>query len=346
MLFRSYEEYVSEADNKPIYTNAGKFYRKVGEGYELVESGKLDAANTYYQPQTDEFVKVENLFTYNTLAKRYEKVDNLSDVTIDEANPVAYYVQREYTYTIYLTIEYVQGPTVSGHVTIENCALPGEMVRVAKDSIVVSADQSFAVNGYYWRIGKREMGPDGKWRFCDTTPWTKDNIKDAVAKGYDTFSQADEKGKGFFAGCRYDKTDDNLDIPVYYYMNGYGIQLGVAVTGVDDIMQVGMQDNDRFVVHNFHRMDPHKPEINLHLAEAIARAHEENGAASSVSNPLAEPRIYLADQSDLTAFAAFVDSIGKDGNAPRYGASAQFVLQNDLSLNAAALKGEDRKSVV
>ena len=336
----AYEEYVSEADNKPIYTNAGKFYRKVGEDYELVESGKLDATNTYYQPQTDEFVKVENLFTYNTLAKRYEKVDNLSDVTIDEANPVAYYVQREYTYTIYLTIEYVQGPTVSGHVTIENCALPGEMVRVAKDSIVVSADQSFAVNGYYWRIGKREMGPDGKWRFCDTTPWTKDNIKDAVAKGYDTFSQADEKGKGFFAGCRYDKTEDNLDIPVYYYMNGYGIQLGVAVTGVDDIMQVGMQDNDRFVVHNFHRMDPHKPEINLHLAEAIARAHAENGAAASVSNPLAEPRIYLADQSDLTAFAAFVDSIGKDGNAPRYGASAQFVLQNDLSLNAAALKGD------
>lgn len=334
----AYEEYVSETDNKPIYTHVGKFYRKVEGGYELVESGKLDAANTYYQPQTDEFVKVENLFTYNTLAKRYEKVDNLSDVTIDENKPEAYYVPREYTYTIYLTIEYVQGPTVSGHVTIENCALPGEMVRVAKDSIVVSADQSFAVSGYYWRIGKREMGPDGKWRFCDTTPWTKDNIKDAVAKGYDTFSQADEKGRGLFAGCRYDKTDDNLDIPVYYYMNGYGIQLGVAVTGVNDIMQVGMQDNDRFVVHNYHRMDPHKVGINLHLAEAIMRAHEENGAAASVSNPLAEPRIYLADQSDLTAFAAFVDSIGSGSNAPRYGASAQFVLQNDLSLGAVALK--------
>ena len=48
----AYEEYVSETDNKPIYTNTGKFYKKTETGYELVESGNLDADNTYYQPQT------------------------------------------------------------------------------------------------------------------------------------------------------------------------------------------------------------------------------------------------------------------------------------------------------
>lgn len=329
----AYEEYVSETDNKPIYTNTGKFYKKTETGYELVESGSLDADNTYYQPQTEEFVKIDNLFTYNTVNKKYEKVENISDVIIDESNPTVYYVQREYTYTIYLTIEYVQGPTVSGQITIGNCALPGEMVRVTKDNIVVSADQSFAVNGYYWRIGKRQKDADGKWVFKDTTPWTKENISNNVATGYDTFSQADEKGKGLFAGCHYDKTDDLLDIPVYYYMNGYGIQLGVSITGLNDIMEVGMLDADKFVVHNYHRMDPHKAGINLHLAEAITRVNEESLDASE-SDPLPEPRIYISDKTDLSAFVAFVDSIGTDSNAPRYGAKAQFFLQNNIALEA------------
>ncbi len=329
----AYEEYVSETDNKPIYTNTGKFYKKTETGYELVESGNLDADNTYYQPQTEEFVKIDNLFTYNTVNKKYEKVENISDVIIDESNPTVYYVPREYTYTIYLTIEYVQGPTVSGQITIGNCALPGEMVRVTKDNIVVSADQSFAVNGYYWRIGKRQMGADGKWEFKDTTPWTKENISNNVATGYDTFNQADENGKGLFAGCHYDKTDDLLDVPVYYYMNGYGIQLGVSITGLNDILEVGMHDADKFVVHNYHRMDPHKASINLHLAEAITRVNEES-LDTTESDPLPEPRIYISDKSDLSAFVAFVDSIGTDSNAPRYGAKAQFFLQNDIALEA------------
>ena len=321
----AYEEYVSETNNKPIYASTGKLYKKTADGYVEVTSGKLDANNTYYQPQTEEFVKIDSLFMYDTNNKKYEKVNNISNITIDKSNPTAYYVPREYTYTIYLTIEYVQGPTVSGHINVGNCVLPGEMIRVTKNDLVVNADQSFAVSGYYWRIGKREKAKDGTWHFTDTTPWTKENIKDAVAKGYDTFNQADDMGSGLFTGCHYDKTDDYLDIPAYYYMNGYGIQLGVAITGVNDIMQIDMQEADRLTVHNYHRMDPHKAGINLHLAEAITRAAEEG-------TTFAEPRIYIADQSDLTAFAAFVDSIGNGSPAPRYGAHAQFVLQNDLTM--------------
>ena len=328
----AYEEYVSDTNNKPIYASTGKLYKKTADGYEEVTSGKLDADNTYYQPQTEEFVKIDSLFMYDTNSKKYEKISNIADITIDEKKPTVYYVPREYTYTIYLTIEYVQGPTVSGHINVGNCVLPGEMIRVTKDDLVVNADQSFAVSGYYWRIGKREKAADGTWSFTDTTPWTKENIKDAVAKGYDTFNQADEKGSGLFTGCHYDKTDDYLDIPAYYYMNGYGIQLGVAITGVNDIMQIDMQEGDRLTVHNYQRMDPHKAGINLHLAEAIKRAKEEGKA-------FAEPRIYIADQSDLKAFAAFVDSIGNDGTAPRYGANAQFVLQDNLALTATPKNG-------
>ena len=44
------------------------------------------------------------------------------------------------------------------------------------------------------------------------------NISNNVATGYDTFYQADENGKGLFAGCHYDKTDDLLDVPAYYYL--------------------------------------------------------------------------------------------------------------------------------
>lgn len=177
------------------------------------------------------------------------------------------------------------------------------------------------------------MGADGKWEFKDTTPWTKENISNNVATGYDTFNQADENGKGLFAGCHYDKTDDLLDIPAYYYMNGYGIQLGVSITGLNDILEVGMHDADKFVVHNYHRMDPHKAGINLHLAEAITRVNEES-LDTTESDPLPEPRIYISDKSDLSAFVAFVDSIGTDSNAPRYGAKAQFFLQNDIALEA------------
>jgi hypothetical protein len=94
-----------------------------------------------------------------------------------------------------------------------------------------------------------------------------------------------------------------------------------------------MHDADKFVVHNYHRMDPHKAGINLHLAEAITRVNEES-LDTTESDPLPEPRIYISDKSDLSAFVAFVDSIGTDSNAPRYGAKAQFFLQNDIALEA------------
>ena len=76
-------------------------------------------------------------------------------------------------------------------------------------------------------------------------------------------------------------------------------------------------------MHNFHRMDPHKAGINLHLAEAIKRAKDEGKA-------FAEPRIYIADQSDLKAFAAFVDSIGNGSPAramvPMHSLSCKTIL--------------------
>ena len=309
-----------------------RLFIKSGDDYIEVNSGNLSSGTTYYYKngETDLYQEISKdscFYTRSDETGEYHKVQQ-SEVTLGHDVIYYCYLPRFYTYTVDLTIEYVKGPDINGNITVENCALPGEMVRVKKDKVVVDADQSFSVNGYYWRIGKRHKDSNtGKWEFDDATPWTKDNIH--AAKGYDSFDQSDKEGKGLFAGCSYNQTEDYLDIPAYYYMNGYGIQLGVSISGLDNIFQVNMQDADQFVVHNFHRMYPHNARINLRLAEAISRARDDK-------DTFAEPRIYLADQSDLMAFVNFVDTIGTNSDAPRYGANAQFVLQNDLTMASAA----------
>ena len=253
---------------------------------------------------------------------------NISNVTV--GNNYFCEVPRIYTYTIYLTIEYVQGPNINGNITVDNCALPGEMIRLKKNNVTIAADQAFSANGYYWRIGKRKKNADGKWEFEDKTEWDTTN----KATGYDTYKQGDAKtAEGLFKNCKYDKTNDYLDIPAYYFMNGYGVQLGITMNGLDKIFTVDMDNDNEFLIHNYHRMNPHKEGLDLHLAEAIKRAKKEKDAATGTTTvPFAEPRIYISDLSDLTAFINFIDTIGADGKVPRYGANAQFVLQKDLTV--------------
>ena len=227
-----------------------------------------------------------------------------------------------YTYTIYLTIEYVEGPNFTGGITIDNCALPGEMIRLKKDKVKISADQSFAPNGYFWHIGKLKKNEKGEFEKDD-----KGDIQFEGGNGWllatttskDTYKQGDKIDKDrndLFAGAKYDKTTDYLDIPAYYFMNGYGVQLGVTMTGIKEtVFPVNIAPGDTLVVHNYHQMDPHKAGIDLHLSEAIKRAQKESN--------FAEPRIYINDASDLKAFINFVDTI--KGNA-------QFILQNDLTI--------------
>lgn len=227
-----------------------------------------------------------------------------------------------YTYTIYLTIEYVEGPNFTGGITIDNCALPGEMIRLKKDKVKISADQSFAPNGYFWHIGKLMKDKNGEFvkdnkddiQFEDGSGWLL-----ATTTSKDTYKQGDKIDKDrndLFAGAKYDKTTDYLDIPAYYFMNGYGVQLGVTMTGIKEtVFPVNIALGDTLVVHNYHQMDPHKAGIDLHLSEAIKRAQKESN--------FAEPRIYINDASDLKAFINFVDTI--KGNA-------QFILQNDLTI--------------
>lgn len=239
----------------------------------------------------------------------------------------------EYTYTIFLTIEYVQGPNFTGHITIDNCALPGEMIRLKKDQVKIAADQAFAANGYFWHIGKLKKNEKGEFskdekgdmQFDEKESWllkTKDS-KNTYKQG----DKIDNSRKDLFAGSVYDKTKDYLDIPAYYFMNGYGVQLGVTMNGFNDVVfPVNMAAGDTLTVHNYHQMDPHKAGVNLHLSEAIQRAKTEPS--------FAEPRIYINDASDLKAFINFVDTIGTGSGSKGYGKNAQFVLQNDITVTS------------
>lgn len=234
-----------------------------------------------------------------------------------------------YTYTIYLTIEYVEGPNFTGGITIDNCALPGEMIRLKKDKVKISADQAFAPNGYFWHIGKFLKNEKGEFvkddkgdiQFEDGSRWllTTTTSKDTYKQG----DKIDKDRNDLFAGAKYDKTTDYLDIPAYYFMNGYGVQLGVTMTGIKEtVFPVNIAPGDTLVVHNYHQMDPHKAGIDLHLSDAIKRAEKEPSF-------FAQPRIYINDQKDLTAFGNYIMDEENKG-----GMNAQFILQNDLQIPA------------
>lgn len=327
---RAYEEYTDSTHNKPIISKVASsdFFIREGNDYKQVETGtKLSAGTDYYIKNgiAGEYTKIapERIYKKDANTKDgYAKV-SITDVEAGSSN---YYceVERIYTYTIYLTIEYVQGPNINGKITVDNCALPGEMVRLRKNQISIEADESFSANGYYWRIGKRKQNEKGNWGFEDATEWDINQ----KATGYDTYKQGSSEAQGLFKDCVYDKTNDYLDIPAYYFMNGYGVQLGITMNGLNKIFTVDMADDSQFTVHNYHRMNPHQKGVNLHLSEAIQRTKEDK--------TFAEPRIYISDASDLKAFINFVDTIGTGtgSKAEQYGKNAQFVLQNDITVTS------------
>lgn len=327
---RAYEEYTDSTHNKPIISKVASsdFFIQKGNDYKQVATGNnLSAGTDYYIKNgiAGEYTKIdpERIFKKDSTAEDgYAKV-NITDVKAGSSN---YYceVERIYTYTIYLTIEYVQGPNINGKITVDNCALPGEMVRLRKNQISIEADESFSANGYYWRIGKRKQNEKGNWVFEDATEWDINQ----KATGYDTYKQGSSEAQGLFKDCVYDKTNDYLDIPAYYFMNGYGVQLGITMNGLKKIFTVDMADDSQFTVHNYHRMNPHQKGVNLHLSEAIQRTKEDK--------TFAEPRIYISDASDLKAFINFVDTIGTGtgSKAEQYGKNAQFILQNDITVTS------------
>lgn len=231
------------------------------------------------------------------------------------------------TYTINLIINYVKGPTHSGNISLVNCALPGEYIRINK-GVSIDADESFAQNGEYFRIGKV--------------------TGDALESGYYTFDTSGEKTSEVLKDKVYvDAEGRYVMIPAYYFMNGYGVQYVYTCNNMNNVeFPVSLAPANRLLVHNYHQMKPKSTfSIDLRLQEALARAKKEEGT-------FAEPRIYIRDVADMQAFQQFVDTVGVDYptvnlpgymdsedsskpeeiEVPKYGKFGQFFLQNNIEV--------------
>ena len=138
------------------------FYTKNGTNYTATASNVPLAAGTAYYFRNGDTGDFEMFYNgSNFIYKVYTKTNDQysKPLTIDKINPTqsnVYFIDvpRSYTYTIYLNIQYIQGPSPEGNITVENCALPGEFIKVNAGSIIVDADQSMRPQSFYWRIGK------------------------------------------------------------------------------------------------------------------------------------------------------------------------------------------------
>ena len=341
------------------YIRINTFYTRSGSGttaspyeYTEVSETKLpDVATYYYDSGLSDYVEIDKDKDkmYKKNGDDYDQV-KWEDIALTDNQTYYLKAVRFYTYTIYLTIEYAQGPDVTGNITINNCALPGEMIKLSTENVNINVDASMSPNGYYWRIGK--LNSEGT------------HLEEGC---YDTYHVGDDATKtGVFTDCIYNQTENALYLPAYYYMNGYGVQYGFTVNGIEgQQFNVPMRTTtitegevikekvtDTLLVHNYHRMSPHSGEktVNLHLAEAVARAKQYADDKASATptgvKPFAEPRIYISDQEDFNAFVTYLDSIGsgrtagsgsvKIGNetltVPRYGANTQFEILNDIEI--------------
>ena len=305
------DEYKATSTNTALSAGTAYYYRNVDTGeYEMFYDG-TNFKNNIYTKSNDQYIGPKEI----------------TDIKPTTSNVYYVEVERSYTYTIYLNIQYIQGPSPEGNITIANCALPGEYIKVDASTIKVEADQSMRPQNFYWRIGK--LNADGT-AFEDDSPWSKDDVGD-TSKGYQTW-QVGTTPTGIFAECELEpERKDVLYIPAYYYMNGYGVQYGFASRETredqDDeyvFYPIDIKKDeatgkilDRLEVHNFHMMDPHEVGVDLCLDKAVERAKDD---------PNAQPRIYIGDEADIKAFAEFVQ------NNKYHGANAQFILLNDLVL--------------
>ena len=307
------------------------FYTKNGDNYTATATNvALTSGKEYYFRNGDtgdyEMFYNGSNFIYKVYTKtddQYSKPLTISQIQPTQSNVYFIDVPRSYTYTIYLNIQYIQGPSPEGNITIANCALPGEFIKVDAGSIIVDADQSMRPQSFYWRIGK--LNADGT-NFVNDAVWDGDNPGVSTAD-YQAWRVGDENKTGIFAQCEIGEDGDEsvLYIPAYYFMNGYGIQYGFKSRNDEffpiEIRRLGNVPEgkilDRLEVHNFHLMASHASGVDLRLAEAVERAKNE---------PDAQPRIYIGDEADIKAFSEFVRTNSS------HGANAQFILLNNLTI--------------
>ena len=310
-----------EEVQKQDWLQISRFYKKVGEEFVETKLDKNTVGEVYYK-NTDDTYRLLNLngqettsAAEGTLNALYEKVVEAESENVTY-HPVKSFVNgttyftiapKFYIYTVYLTIDYVQGPDFAGTPKIMNCALPGEYIAINKSDIKNSS--SMAEKYVRWTIGKRVKDADGKWTFKDDEKFTF-NVQNNVVSTNDDIL----KGK-----VRNFSDLNRITIPAYYFMDGYGVQAEYCfdINGNKFNFPIDMDDDSYLTVHNYHQM---KKADNLYLDRAAKRAE---------AGEIAEPRIYISDTEDMAKFGGFLNSHAN-------GENMLFFLQNDMTLASTA----------
>ena len=246
-----------------------------------------------------------------------------------------------YTYTIYLTINYVQGPDVTGTLKVENCALPGEMIEINKGSILVESDQSMAQCATIYRIGPREKDEYGEWHFKKDADDNEIYYTYEVGYPYIAENGIDNATSEMLAGVVYDEsntTNPCIRVPAYYFMNDYGVQYCFKVYGLNETFIVPMDDDSKITVHNYHRMEPRRSGGGIYEGDDALNLHIDLAAQRARDGEQSEPRIYIEDALDLKRFATFINEKTDDaaavGSRNNFGANMQFVMQDNITIGS------------
>lgn len=292
--------------------------------FDNVENNGIDVDEehrTYFEKYLSQPCKMEIVLEVPDLI--YGK-DGYTDQESDNYKPV----EETYKYTINLTIQYVQGPNYVGYVDA-SCALPGEMVRLSKKNLrIITDDNSMPKNGEKWEFGPLNAGG------TDITP-----------VGGLTYTITGENGTpgAELTGAYIDKTNDEIIIPAYYFMHGYGVRYSFKVSGLDDEFPVAINlDKSVLNIHNYHRMKSGSPQgiqsvVDLKIRKAAERALAEADEPPAYGSALPLPRVYIEDADDLARFRDYVRV--QSGAVTDNGAGVDFHLMTDLAVPSGFASG-------
>ncbi len=291
-----------------------KYKYTIADNFNVGEA--IPSGNTYYYKDGDNYVEA----TSGTAAEAQWP----------------YYTREEgrYRYTIYLDINYVKGPEYSGNILVENCALPGEMIKVSLADLNVETSPLMPAYGFNWKIGPRSQDAEGKWTIDNDKAYTY-----KIGSPYDEALGDGNATSKMLAGVKYNEAGKYIEVPAYYFMNGYGVEYNFYVASINEgeepiNLTVEMRDQDMLTVHNYHRMSPRNADGITEASVKIEDLHVDLAAQRSATDGnFAAPRIYIADGADLAKFTQFLAE--ENG----YGQDMQFHLLNNVdaeSVNAAA----------
>lgn len=191
----------------------------------------------------------------------------------------------EHTYTVNLTIVYVQGPRIDGFPKITNCALPGEMVTATSEGIEITADEGMPVTPGSLKWMLRPLK--------DRTDFTKGWEDAATYEIPAIFSKTDLTGSVYTA-----------TYPALHYQDKWDFAFQFMAGGNEFDVYTSQDTEATYhyeMVHNYHSM---KRVWDMMGVVPLAGSTKDFDL-----KPIAGSRIYIEDTEDLLWFMKYVKTL-------------------------------------